>query len=664
MKLGVCYYPEHWPEERWPVDAQLMREAGLTHVRIGEFAWQLMEPAEGDFRWDWLDRAIEILSQEGLQVILGTPTAAPPPWMARAYPNILPVNAGGEQLMHGSRRHYCPTSETYRRHSERIVAAMAKRYGQHPAVVGWQIDNEFGAHDTARCYCKQCVTAFRDWLRDRYRTLEALNKAWGTLFWGQVYTDWNQIAPPALTVTEPNPSHTLDYYRFSSDTYVSYQQLQLDILRKRVDPAQFITTNLMGIFTDLDYHDLARPLDFVSWDSYPTGYVETSGDSFYLPAETRPTFAFDVGDPYITGFCHDLMRGLKQQDFWVMEQQPGQINWGVYNPGVRPEAVRLWTWHAALSGAEAVVYFRWRACRFGSEQYHAALLRHDGSFDVGHTALKSLREDEEQLKALTAVPNKAQVALLLDYEDLWALGLQPHRKGFSYLRYLFVVYRALQSLGIPTDIVSYDADLDRYALTFAPAPFLADDALANHLAAYVNDGGTLLFGIRSGFKTTSNLITEQPLPGPFRDLVGATVTARHALPPDVGYRLITAVPNLQGPATIWAEALSPSLKSRMEVLATYPDGPFQGNAALTGRHVGEGRVLYLGWYPTLAQARAILTYATEDAGIERLADLPEGLVVCRRGDHIALLNFTDEALTATRDGEEFTVAPCNVLVVP
>ncbi|MFP4344648.1 MAG: beta-galactosidase [Anaerolineales bacterium] len=664
MQLGVCYYPEHWPEERWATDARLMREAGLTYVRIGEFAWQLMEPEEGHFEWGWLDRATEALAEEELQVVLGTPTATPPAWLVTQYPDVLPVDAQGRVRRFGSRRHYCPTSPTYRRHTERIVQALAARYGDHPAVVGWQIDNELGCHDTVRCYCNDCTTAFRLWLQARYGSLEALNAAWGTLFWSQVYTDWRQIGPPTLTVTEPNPSHVLDYRRFSSDQTVSYQQLQVNLLRSSVSERQFITHNLMASFTQLDYHDLVRPLDFVCWDSYPTGYAETFAAELYFPEEKRADHAYDTGDPYVTGFGHDLMRGFKQGPFCVMEQQAGQINWGGYNPAIRSGTPQLWTWHAGVSGADVVVYFRWRATRFAQEQFHSGLLHHDGSFDVGYEEVQALQEDLPRLKALSQGQVPVQVALLLDYEDLWALEIQPHRQGFSLLRHLFVFYRALQRLGIPVDIVSPRTDLSRYRMVVAPTLFLADEELAGHLTGYVREGGLLLLGVRSGVKTPTNLVTAAPLPGPFRDLVGATVADWHALPPGVGYKMVTAVPGLKGTAAVWAEALTPVLGAQTQVLATYPAGPFQGRAALVGQRVGRGRAFYLGWCPTPEQAQPLLAYLGGQAGVSRLAEeLPEGLVAARRGEQLVLLNFTERTLTAKVEGQALEVLPRDVVTI-
>lgn len=661
MEFGVCYYPEHWPVERWPEDARMMREAGLSLVRISEFAWQRMEPEEGEFTWEWLDLAIETLAAAGLKVVLGTPTPTPPAWMCAAHPEILPVDANGHRRRFGSRRHYCSNQPVYHEHTRRIVRAMAERYGNHPAIAGWQTDNEFGCHDTTRCYCDTCAEHFRLWLKKRYGSLEALNTAWGAVFWSQSYGDWSEIQPPNLTVTEANPSHVLDYYRFSSDSVVAYQQIQVDILRSVVAPGQFVTHNLMGNFPDLDYHDLSRPLDFVTWDSYPTGYAEVAGPALYLPGEKRPDFCFDTGDPYVTGFCHDIIRGVKQAPFWVMEQQCGNINWSMYNTGVRPGTVRLWTWHALGSGANAVLYFRWRACLFAQEQHHSGLLHHDTRPDNGYADVLEMLPERGMMDVLTESPVPARVALVHNYDDLWALQLQPHNKDFGYQRLLFVYYRALQELGIPVDIVSGAAELSGYTLVIAPTLFVGRPAMAEKLNDYVQKGGNLLLGVRSGFKTESNLVNSQPLPGYFRALAGAMVSAWHSLPPGVGYAMQSDLPGWNSAQT-WAEALVPDEGTR--ILAGYTSTPFEGQAALTVRALdGGGSVFTCGIHPNLKQAHSLLHRLADMLGIPKLANLPEGLIACARGENIILLNFTEAPLTAEVRGGLQTVAGRDVKVI-
>ncbi|MBT7190094.1 MAG: beta-galactosidase [Anaerolineae bacterium] len=640
MKLGVCYYPEHWSENNWETDAKEMHTAGISIVRIAEFAWAKMEPEEGKYTWDWLDRSIETLASAGHQIVLCTPTAAPPAWMMTAHPDILPVDEEGRRRRFGSRRHYCPSDPTYHKYSERITHAMAERYGNHPAVIGWQIDNEFGCYFT-RCYCETCTTEFRHWLQSKYSSLDELNERWGTIFWSQTYNKWTQIEPHNLTVAEPNPSHVLDYYRFASDSWTAYQQIQIDALRESIPTTQFITHNIIASLTTIDFHDLARDLDFVAWDSYPTGYAEMGSHDLYAPDEQVLTYAHDTGDPLLTGFFHSLTRGLKQAPYWIMEQQTGAINWSKHNTGVRPGALRLWTWQAAASGTEATVFFRWKASRFGLEQHHAGLRNHDGSADIGYADLLTIKSERDKLDDFIAQPLQTDIGILLDYSTLWAMEMQPHRKDFAYLKHLFVFYRACKALSLEPDIISSQADLSRYKILLAPNAFLADKVLAEKLDGFAAQGGTLMLGVRSGFKDINDVVTEEPLPGFFRELVGARVKQWHSLPPKVSYAFRSEVANFHPEATFWAEGLEADAETRS--LANYTDFPFEGLAAITEKTHGKGKVFYCGIYPQLAQAVALMCHLAASQSIP-LLDIPAGLTVIRRGNSLLAMNFTEEIL--------------------
>jgi beta-galactosidase len=664
MKFGVCYYPEHWPEERWETDALMMVEAGIEIVRVAEFAWAKMEPEAGYYEWSWLDRAINLLGSAGLRVMLGTPTATPPVWLTRKNPDILRVDANGRRRDHGTRRHYCPNSPTYRGYSQEIVSAMAQRYGQHPHVFGWQIDNEWGGGHTARCYCKNCVIAFQEWLRERYGEISSLNDAWGTIFWSQTYAGWSQIHLPDQSIDKPNPSHVLDFYRFSSDSYVDYQKLQIDLVR-RYAPDHIVTTNFMGLYRDLDQFNLATDLDFVSWDSYPTGNLDRWQKHLYLSQDENVSsenqFAYDVGDPYITSLAHALTRGLKDQPFWVMEQQAGAINWGKVNPGIRPGTTRLWTWHALAEGADTIVYFRWRSTLFAQEQYHSGLLHHDGSAGVAMHDLAVLKAEQQLMDDIARQPNEAKVALIVDFDDLWAIELQPHRRDYGYLKHLFVYYCACQRLGIQVDVIPASADLHRYSLVIAPTLHIVDEVNVERFAHYVKSGGLLLLGVRSGFKSESNLVTAQSLPGPLRSITGTTILNWQSLPETYGWELSTELGELQGQAAYWVEVLQPESES-VRVLVSYSSGPYSGQAAMVENPLGQGCVYYQGWYPTEGQTLALIKYLSELNGLKRIADLPRGLIARRRGDSIILLNFTDNSFTAAVAGKTISVAPRDVVV--
>jgi beta-galactosidase len=414
MNLGVCYYPEQWPEALWAEDARRMRELGLTHVRIGEFAWSRIEPAPGIFDWDWYDRAIAALHDAGLKLIIGTPTATPPKWLVDALPDVLAWDEQGRPRRFGSRRHYCFSSPSYRREAVRICTAVAERYGRHPAVVAWQTDNEYGCHDTVLSYSPAAAEAFRRWLKERHGTVEALNSAWGAVFWSQEYRSFEEIDPPNLTVTEANPAHRLDYQRFASSEVESFNRLQVEIIRRH-SPGRDITHNFMGFFTHFDHHAVGADVDAASWDSYPLGFLDQGWDE----AETKQRYVRQ-GHPDFAAFHHDLYRGCSRGRLWIMEQQPGPVNWAPNNPAPLPGMVRLWTLEAFAHSAELVSYFRWRQAPFGQEQMHAGLLRPDSVEDVAASEVRAVAPEVAALREYQ--PTNAPVALLFSYDAQWLLA--------------------------------------------------------------------------------------------------------------------------------------------------------------------------------------------------------------------------------------------------
>jgi beta-galactosidase len=659
MKLGVCYYPEQNPEELWQQDVQAMRELGLKIVRIGEFSWFKMEPKNEEFDWGWLDRILEILHNEGFQVVLSTPTSAPPSWMIHQHPDILPVAENGISKNFGSRRHYCPNNPVFHEYTKRIVTQLALRYGKHPAIIGWQVDNEFGAHNSVRCYCDRCLKNFREWLMDRYKTMTELNNSWGTIFWSQVYSDWSEIYPPNLTVANPNPSQVLDYQRFASDSFIKYQKLQVDILRE-ITENQTITHNPDFDLFELDTHKLGADLDFLSWNSFPTGQAEKLTKKFYAPWDTIPEFSYDVGDPYITGFIHAWVRGAKREPFWIMQQQVGQTNWSEINTGIRGGTVRLWTWHAVASGAETVIYFRWRATRFAQENYQSGLLKHDGSPDLGYKEIANLLPESPVLQQLKEEPLNSPVAILTHFDDLWAIKIQPHRKDYDYLRTVFGYYRALTELGINVDLVPSNADLTDYRLVIAPSLFIVDQKVTDHLEAYVARGGTLIFGTRSGSKNELNMMVNEPLPGMLRALVGGIISDWQSLPDAVQFMLRSEIPGLTGEAGFWTEAIQPDKNEIVNVLVRYLGGPYSGKAALTEHEFGAGSVYYLGFYPNHEQLKALLKYFAQIVCCEGILDLPDGVIVIQRGNHRIAFNFTRNEKTFVMDDQMVTLPPRDI----
>ena len=616
-RLGVCWYPEQWPRERWGTDARGMAAMGLSRVRIGEFAWSRLEPEPGRFDWEWLDSAVELLAGAGLGVILGTPTATPPKWLVDRDPDMVAVDAEGRPRRFGSRRHYDFSSDRYRAECARIVEAVAGRYGEHPAVVAWQTDNEYGCHDTTISYSDNAVRRFRLWLRDRYGAVETLNEAWGAVFWSQSYRSFDEVDAPNLTVTEANPSHRLDWNRFASDEVVSFNRLQVDILR-RLSPGRDIVHNFMGFYTEFDHFAVGRDLDVATWDSYPLGFLE----QFWFSPEEKQRH-LRQGHPDIAAFHHDLYRGCGRGRMWVLEQQPGPVNWAAYNPAPLPGMVRAWTWEAVAHGAELVSYFRWRQAPFAQEQMHTGLHLPDGSEDVGAEEARQVAAELATLGPL--LPSaQAPVALIFSYEADWLQQIQPQGRSWRWLKLAFEWYSALRQLGLDVDIVPPDAPLDGYRLVVAPSLPIIEDQLVNRLAAL---DAPVLLGPRSGSKTRDVHIPAALPPGPLQRLLPLKVVRVESLRPDVW--LSVTVGDAAHPAHAWRE----EVRSELEPLARFDDG---GGA--WWRH---GRVDYLATWPGGALLSRVLTDVAERAGLGP-SPLPEGVRTRRRGDLTFAVNYAPE----------------------
>jgi beta-galactosidase len=647
MELGVCYYPEHWREDTWQPDAKRMKEIGLSWVRVGEFAWKRLEPTPNKFNFDWLDRAIDNLGNAGLKVMLGTPTATPPKWLVDNYDDVLQVDKNGHTRGFGSRRHYCYNSRSYRKETTRIVTMIAKRYSKYEAVQAWQTDNEYGCHDTVRCYCDNCKREFRVWLKQKYKTIDALNDAWWNVFWSMEYTLFDEVELPNLTVTEANPSHTLDFYRFSSDSVISYNKLQVEILRKYSDKP--ITHNAMGLFGHYDHYKLAQDLEAITWDNYPLGTLElalvspsevgpgATGASALFPEELKNKY-MRSGHPDLISFNHDLYYGLKDKPFWVIEQQPGQVNWAPTNPLPAPGVVRLWTHQAFAHGADVVAYFRWRAANGAQETMHAGLNLFDGSPDIATNEARNVARELSQVSNINSELKDNKVALLFDYENLWATSIQPHAQGWNYWELQLTYYMTLRELGLDVAISHPRFDLSRYKVVLAPALNLVDESLATHLSDYVKQGGQLVMGPRSGFKTLSNRV-HTPAPGPLTQLMGVKITKVDAL--RSGYTEFVAIKFVKKGGrkklsyTIWADLLTPTTA---KVLATYESDAYKNVAAVTEQKHGQGSCLTIGMWADVAGLRVLLSPVLERAGIETL-ELPEGVRVTRRANKTYLLNF-------------------------
>ena len=626
MYYGADYYPEHWPRERWATDARLMQEAGINLVRLAEFSWAKLEPHEGSYDFSWLDEALELLGRHGIHAVLGTPTATPPAWLCQQYPEIMAVERDGRRVTFGMRRQYCPTNETYRALSKRIVTAMAEHYAANPGVIGWQVDNEFGGH-LARCYCPSCLRAFQEWARARYGSLEALNAAWGTAFWSHVYTSWSQIPLPWSTTPVSNPCLELDFWRFASDQWVSYQQVQLDILRA-LCPEHGITTNFMGFgFQDINYYDLARPLDFVAWDNYPVG---------------------TANDPAAAALSHATMRGLKSMPFWIMEQQAGPSGWQTISRAPKPGQLRLWAYQSIAHGADAIVFFRWRSCQFNTEEYWHGILDHDGKPRRRYTEVRQMGQELARLgDCLVGANSPKAVAMLLSYDDSFAFHLQPNAEGFSYPELFLNYFRAFHRLGIPVDVISPEADLSPYRLVIAPTLYVLPESWAANLYRYVEGGGNLVIGARSGVKDVSNRVVNMPLPGLLRELCGIKVLEYDALGRAVGSAIRFEPGTIESadvlcPVHTWCDIIDPL---DAEVIARYAEEYYAGQPAITRNRFGKGSVVYVGVMGGNQLCGALAAWLIGQAQLRPLLATPSGVEVAARESngvtYLFVLNHTD-----------------------
>ncbi|WP_296642731.1 beta-galactosidase [Roseinatronobacter sp.] len=628
--LGVCYYPEHWPETQWPEDAARMAASGLTWVRIGEFAWSRLEPALGKLDFDWLDRAIDVLGRAGLKVVLGTPTATPPRWMLDRHPDMLAVDAAGRPRKFGSRRHYCFSHRGYLAECKRIVTLLAERYGANPHVAAWQTDNEYGCHDTILSYSDAARAAFRDWLAQRYQSPDALNRAWGNVFWSMEYSGFDQIDLPNLTVTEANPAHVMDFRRFASDQVVAFNRAQVDILRRYTRAP--VAHNYMGRITEFDHYAVGADLDIASWDSYPIGFLSDRLEA----TDAHKVDFLRQGDPDFQAFHHDLYRAVGRGRWWVMEQQPGPVNWAPYNPAPLPGMVRLWTWEAFAHGAEAVLYFRWRQAPFGQEQMHAGLLRSDSEPAPGLAEAETVARELADAPMAQAAP--VDVALVFDYASAWAWDTQPQGADFDYFRLCFAWYRALRRMGLNIDIISPDTDdLSQWKLVLAPGLFTLPDTLR---AALPSCSGAVVFGPRANSRRPDFSIP--PDLGPSLPGLDARVARVESLPPGSALPLVNG-----GQFVHWAE----ELEGKAEVVLLREDN----RAAM----VRAGGLYYLGGWPSDATLFSILSDLCAAQGIAT-RDLPSALRTRSDGKSRFWFNHGASAL----EWEGLHLPPASMLRVP
>ncbi len=616
LLLGTSWYPEQWPESRWEADLALMQAAHLRMVRVGEFAWSSLEPEEGRYTFDWLERAIAAAAAHHIAVVIGTPSDAPPAWLTRKYPETLRVDENGRRAEHGSRRQFSYSSPKYRELCRRIAERLARRFGPNPDVIGWQIGNEY----TEDSYDPESRRLFQDWLKAKFGTLAALNRRWVTAYWSQTYDSWDEIPIP---VGRGNPGLMLDYKRFVSDTWRSFQENQLDAIRPWARPGQVLTTNLGGLgWADrFNRREIAADLDLVSWDEYAATSVGVGAGVRYVGLPGL--------DPVVEGSTHDLVRGWKGRNFWVMEMQPAFVDWAPVSSALAPGETRAMAWEAVGHGADLVAFWQWRSALNGQEQYHGALVGPDGGPLPFYAEARRLGAEFERAgPALAGTSPWSQVAILHDYDSRWAIDFHPQTERYDQIAILQGYYRALRAFAQSVDIVDPRSDLSRYELVVAPSLNVISPALAEHLEAYVRDGGHLVLGPRSGMKDGFNALNVERQPGPLAGFLGGRVEQFYALRDDVPVAGAWG----QGRAAVWAEDLS-AADPATSVPLRYGagNGWLAGHPAALSRPAGRGSITYLGAVldPAL-MASAARTWCREAGIAGPILAVPAEVEVCRR----------------------------------
>jgi beta-galactosidase len=603
--FGGDYNPEQWSEEVRAEDLELMRQAKVDLVTVGVFGWAEVEPRPGTFEFGLFDRVIDDLYDAGIHVSLATMTASPPTWLSAAHPETLPMRADGTCLWPGARQHYCPSSPVYRERAVRLVEQLAARYGEHPGLAVWHIGNEYGVH-VSECYCDVSAGDFRGWLRQRHGTIEALNEAWSTTFWSQRYGSFEEVLPPRSAPTYCNPAQQLDFARFSSDAMLACYRAEVEVLRS-LTPDVPVTTNFCGIWKPVDYWAWAPHLDIVSLDSYP----DPSDPESHIEA----------------AFSYDLVRSLKGGEPWLlMEQAPSAVNWRARNATKAPGAMRLGSWQAVARGADAVMFFQWRQSRGGAEKWHSGMVPHTGPVS------RTFREVSELGAELAARPHlagsrvEAEVAVVMDWPNWWALELDSHPSADVTMRAaLLSHYTPLFEAGVTCDVVPSTGDLTSYRFVVVPNLYLTTAEAVRNLTEYVEQGGHLVVSFFSGIVDENDRAYLGGYLGPLRDLVGARVEEWLPLQEhgSLKVQLGDALGGGMCEATVWSEVVVPSTA---EVVGSFHDGDLAAAPAVLRNTLGAGTVWYLATKLDRTGMRDVVRTALAAAGVAPvIGGLPAGV---------------------------------------
>ncbi|GGH86009.1 beta-galactosidase [Pullulanibacillus pueri] len=635
---GGDYNPEQWDRKIWDEDVRMFKLAGIDVATLNVFSWALNQPDEETYYFEHLDEQINRLYENGIYTCLATSTGAHPAWMAKKYPDVLRVDFNGRKRKFGGRHNSCPNSSTYRKYAGLMAEKLAERYKDHPAVLIWHVSNEYGGY----CYCDQCAESFRTWLKERYKTIDKVNQVWNTRFWGHTFYDWDEIVPPnALSEEgEGNVSSfqgiSLDYRRFQSESLLECYKIEYEALKKHT-PNIPVTTNLMGLYQELDYFKWAPYLDVVSWDNYPGLKTPES----------------------LTAMTHDLMRGLKSgQPFMLMEQTPSQQNWQPYNSLKRPGVMRLWSYQAVAHGADTVLFFQLRRSVGACEKYHGAVIEH-----VGHEHTRVFREVSELGGELQRLSDhlldsrlQSKVAIVFDWENRWAIDLSSGPSvALNYVNEVHKYYDALYHLNIQTDMIGVEEDLSQYDVVIAPVLYMIKPGYAEKIESFVKNGGTFVTTFFSGIVNENDLVTLGGYPGELRKVLGIWAEEIDALFPDQKNQIVLKEErgNLHGQYE--CGILCDLIHSEgAKVVAEYGSDFYKGMPVLTENAYGDGKAWYVASSPDEGFLKDFLSHLCEDKGIQPLLKTPQGVEVTERvkDDQTYLFILNHNEASATVDLEE------------
>ncbi|MEM0909852.1 MAG: beta-galactosidase [Pseudomonadota bacterium] len=652
--LGVCYYPEHWPKSLWQRDAEEMKSLGIEYVRLAEFAWCRLENAEGDYCFDWLDEVIDILHSQHLKVILCTPTATPPKWLIDKHPDILPCDIHtGQTRGFGSRRHCDFSSESFFNAAMKITQVMARRYANHPAVVGWQTDNEIACHDTTLSSSASALTAFRAWCKTKYNTIENLNREWGTIFWSMEYSSFDELELPLMAVTEAHPSHRLAYRRFSSDQVVRFHDSMVKEIKSHCK-SHFITHNFIPMVdTQCDNFALAAPLDFASYDNYPLGRTDLFFSSLSSSEFER---YMRTGHPDFASYSFDQIRGISASPFWIMEQQPGPVNWGGHNPKPVNGMVKFWSWEAIAHGASTISYFRWRQAAFAQEQMHAGIKRVDNSKSPAWHEIVSFRDELIASGLDLQSPVNASVAIVMDPHNQWVTEIERQGDSYVHQQVEFEYYSALRQLGLDVDFISQSSDLTPYKLIVAPClPMVSQD----FIDVCEKSDAHIIFGPRSGSKTYEFWLAPTLSPGKIQQLIDIQISSTETVRPDCVQPLEFGGVELE--CSRWLEYIDILSNSGVTVLARYVSSDANNHTAI----VQNNKCTYIGCLMQTDSLIAVLSGVLESQDIDYQI-LPRDIRLSRRDGKLFCFNYNADSVSLQIDELEnktVTVGPRQVVIV-